>query len=173
MIRVSSVAPGNRNLSSGRINRDVFDIEATVIDANETFLKLLDLRDSDVLGKPFQELLRIELDESFPKDLQTLHDDPGSILRFDFAYETLSNSTIWIEFTFAPGKIDSRHSKIVSALAFDVTERHLKEQEFVRTVERLELSQDYARVGSFELEIGAVRGWWSRTLYDLHDLHCW
>jgi PAS domain S-box-containing protein len=52
----------------------------------------------------------------------------------------------------------------------DITETHLAEQELRRNLELLELSQDIAEMGSWELDPATGRVGWSRQTYIIHGL---
>ncbi|TWT81039.1 Transcriptional regulatory protein FixJ [Planctomycetes bacterium CA13] len=146
-----------------------FEVDTTaIVCANSSFLQFLGLNCGEAIGHPLSGFLPRQDRQAFADDIHVLSKKPESTLRREFQLEGKTDTETWVQFNFIDRKSGNDAKPTISATALDISERKRLEQQLVLSIARFEMAQEHSKVGSWELVDGAVEGWWSKQLYELH-----
>tara|TARA_R110002049_G_scaffold285698_1_gene466654 strand:- start:16559 stop:17908 length:1350 start_codon:yes stop_codon:yes gene_type:complete len=147
-----------------RVSADNSAIE----EANDTLLTLIGVDSSEASHVPLSRFLQSDDQRIFRETILKLNDDGAAAERLDLPVVSTTDQPTWLRFKFA---VHSGSHRGIHAIALDITARKNLEHQHVQTIQKFEVAQSRAMIGSWELPQGATRGWWSRQMFDLHSLN--
>ncbi|MFG0266045.1 MAG: PAS domain S-box protein [Rhodopirellula sp. JB055] len=137
---------------------------------NQTFAKMLGCEveglQSLVLRDLILDFARARLDSA----LECLLSGAKKKVAEEIPLKCSQGETTWFRFTFVRATEQNGVPLKVQATAVDVTRRKALEEELRLTIDRFDSAQSNSRVGSWEWAFGKNSAWWSKQLYDLHNI---
>ncbi|EMI23239.1 PAS domain S-box protein [Rhodopirellula europaea] len=142
-----------------------------VQDVNRTLAKMIGREESDLIEQPLSQwVVDAEQRSRFIGFVESLRESSTRCVVDEFPMTHGNNATIWLRYTFVANQVSDRQTDIVNATAIDVTHAKDTEEELRLANDRFDSAQANSRVGSWEWVEGEPMGWWSRQLYELHNM---
>ena len=145
----------------------VLSPDGTPLEMNPAGLAMIEAVDlKQVVGRSLLELIAPEHREAFNAlTKRVVRGESGSL---EFEIVGLKGSRRWLETHAVP--LGSGAERMVLGLTRDITERKLAREALRRSADLLQVAQQRAHLGSWELTVGDEVGVWSEEMFHLHGL---
>jgi PAS domain S-box-containing protein len=137
---------------------------------NETFATTLGYESQCLQDVQLRDLVADSARSNLDAILKGLEDGLTKRVAEDIPVTCSVGKTIWLRFTFVRSPEQNDGPLSVHATAIDVTRTKELEDELRLTIDRFDSAQANSRVGSWEWAVGAQTAWWSKQLYQLHNI---
>ncbi len=145
------------------------DGNGTVLLVNDAFCKLAGMPREEIEGKPlsviYAEENRDHILQVHRERFRTRTVKP----RFEQELALHNGKRIWFDVSNTFFEHEGR-PPLLLAVFRDVTERKEAEKDLIQAKEALERAEEYAKLGSWDLDLGANRGRWSNQMFRMFDL---
>jgi PAS domain S-box-containing protein len=162
--------------SQSPIAIELYNCEGELIDVNNTCLEIFGIKDISAI-KSFNLFQDPNLSEQIIADLKKKIPVRKEIL-FDFdivkknnLYKTSRTGKCYLDLLITPVESDNRKQSVSYLIQIrDVTERKKAEEELHNAIIGLEIAQERAHLGNWDLDIEKQVGKWSKEMFRLHGL---
>jgi len=141
----------------------LIDPEFRILKANRSFLDQLGKEPDEVLGRRCFEVVRgIQAPHSLCPNLRTLEDRRGHS-------QELHQERLNGDFLVTTTPLHDGEGNLLGSVhvARDITELKKYEQILVENAKRLRLAQEVSGLGSWELDVAAIKLWWSEETFKI------
>ncbi|MGE0588180.1 MAG: PAS domain S-box protein [Cyclobacteriaceae bacterium] len=140
------------------------DAHGNLISINPAGIKMIEAYGLEkVEGLYFLNIVEAEYRNEFKKIIGSVFN--GDSLSFEYKISGLNGTVRWVEMNAVPLK-DSR-GQIISLLGItrDVTDRKLAEEDLLQSKAALELAEEYANLGNWEIDLSTGQARWSKQMF--------
>lgn len=140
------------------------DAQGNIVSINPAGIKMIEAHGLEkVEGLYFLNIVEAEYRSEFKKIIGSVFD--GESVSFEYKISGLNGTVRWVEMNAVPLK-DS-HGKIISLLAItrDVTGRKFAEEDMLQSKAALELAEEYANLGNWEIDLSNGQARWSKQMF--------
>ncbi len=141
----------------------VLDPDGTVMEVNETALKVSGACRGDVLGRKMWDIPFFTYDSAVAGRIQEAVEEGarGTSARFDVSARTATGEIVIVDVMIRPVRDQNGRIKLLVLSGIDITERKRVEDELRRSLDLLERAQRVGRLGHWSYNIPAAQLSWS------------
>jgi len=132
------------------------DTENRIIRVNELVAVSIGKTVEEINGRPSAEIYPETADKFFEDDLEVIRSGKPKLGIVE-PLLAKDGKQLWVETDKVPYRDESGKIIGIVVVARDITDKRASEIELLKSRERLALAQEVAKIGSFELELGANR----------------
>lgn len=141
-----------------------------VQDINRTLSKMIGREGCDLIQKPLAQWVDENHRTGFVDLVESLRQNSSRCVVGEFPMLKNNSTTVWLRYTFVANQVGDQQSDVVNATAIDVSQAKNTEEELRLANDRFDSAQANSRVGSWEWVEGERVAWWSKQLYELHNM---
>ncbi|WDQ15082.1 PAS domain S-box protein [Rhodopirellula sp. P2] len=157
---------------------DEFEIGFVCLDVKTTRLRGVNAAFAKMLGRDVATLHDVALGElvensdqsAFESVVQSLAMHSSKRISAELPIARSDGSQVWLRFTFVGSHGEHAALGSVNGTVIDVSPEKELEAALLLANDRFDSAQATSRVGSWEWAVGETTAWWSKQLYELHNI---
>ncbi|PHQ34038.1 LuxR family transcriptional regulator [Rhodopirellula bahusiensis] len=157
---------------------DEFDIGFIQLSPETTALQTVNGTFARMLGREPKDLQELQLsglaEDEHQSDVVDVvrslrQETTGRVVR-EYSMSRSDESPVWLRYTFVANQAADENALVICATAIDVTPAKSVEDELRLANDHFDAAQANSKVGSWEWPEDQAVGWWSKQLYELHNM---